>query len=294
MTMKLSVLMSVYGKETADCLRQSLESVAAQSLAADQVVLVEDGPLSEELRATIGHCSAILPLVSLRLPERVGLGAALRAGLNECQGEYVARMDSDDICVPRRFEKQMDFLDAHPEVDVVGGAIAEFDEVPWLPHSLRILPEGGEALLRYARYRTPMNHVTVVARKASLEAAGSYRASRFFQDYHLWARMLALGFRLHNLRDVLVYVRCGNGMHARRGGMAYLKEEISFQSYLRSLGLQSVTGSFLSVLLRGPVRLAPDPVRRLCYRLLLRERARDLQNPLFGVENDLLDTIRPS
>jgi glycosyltransferase involved in cell wall biosynthesis len=292
--MNLSVLMSVYEKETPDCLRQSLESLAAQSLAAGEVVLVEDGPLGKPLYAVIDHFRAILPIVSVPLPEHAGLGAALRVGLERCRGEYIARMDSDDISMPQRFERQMAFLRTHPEVDVLGSAIAEFDQDPAQPHSVRLLPAGGEALLRYARYRTPMNHVTVIARKAAIEAAGSYRASRYFQDYHLWARMLALGCRLHNLPDVLVYVRCGNGMHARRGGYRYLKEEIEFQSYLRGLGLQSAAGAVMNILIRGPVRLAPGRVRGLCYRFLLRGRARNLEGVAPRFERDLINTMPES
>lgn len=277
MPLKLSVLMSVYAGESPDCLRQSLASLGAQTRTADEVVLVEDGPLGEPLQTVIEDCRAALPLASVYLREHSGLGAALRVGLRECSGEFVARMDSDDLSVPRRFERQLAFLEAHTQVDVVGSAIAEFDENPALPHSLRILPAGGEALLRYARRRTPMNHVTVMARKQSLEDAGGYQACRYFQDYYLWARMLALGYRLHNLPDVLVYVRCGNGMHLRRGGFAYLKEEIGFQGYLRDLGLQGAAGACLNILIRGPVRLAPSQVRALCYRFLLRDAARNLE-----------------
>lgn len=292
--MKLSVLLPVYARESAASLRESLESLANQTRPADEVVLVEDGALGEPLNLTIDRFRAVLPIVSVRLAEHGGLGAALRAGLRACRGEYVARMDSDDICVAQRLERQVEFLNAHPEVDVVGGAIAEFDRDPAQPHSVRVLPAGGAALLRYARFRTPMNHVTVMARKASLEAAGSYEAHRHFQDYHLWARMLAQGQELYNLREVLVYVRCGNGMHARRGGLDYLKEEIEFQSYLCELGLQSGVGAVLNILIRGPVRLAPMRLRGLCYRLLLRQRARNLECPLPQAESNLLNTIRPS
>jgi O104-antigen biosynthesis beta-1,3-galactosyltransferase len=291
MPVKLSVLMSVYEGEAPDYLRQSLQSLAAQTHPADEVVMVEDGPLSEPLRAAIDDFRAVLPIVSVPLPQCAGLGVALRAGMHACRGEYVARMDSDDISVPERFERQMAFLRAHPEADVVGGAIAEFDRDPGAPHSVRILPAGGLALLRFARYRTPMNHVTVVARKAAVLAAGNYEDGRNFQDYHLWARMLARGFRLRNLREVLVYVRCGNGMTARRGGLAYLKEEIEFQNYLRALGLQSAAGTLVNILIRGPVRLAPDRLRSLFYRSLLRDRARSAGGPHAGSKAEWSRTL---
>jgi glycosyltransferase involved in cell wall biosynthesis len=268
--MKLSVLMSIYNRESPANLCQCLDSLVVQSMPADEVVLVEDGPLSDPLRATINVYRKVLPIVSLPMPMPVGLGAALRAGLYSCRGEYVARMDSDDISVPDRFLKQVSFLDRHREVDVVGGVIAEFEQDCSTPRSIRILPAAGRALRRFAMSRTPMNHVTVVFRKASVVAAGNYESCKGFEDYHLWARMLTLGYQLHNLDDVLVYVRCGNGMQSRRGGLAYLKNEIEFQSFLRKMGLVNPAGYFKNILMRGPIRLAPDSIRALCYTLFLR------------------------
>ena len=272
--MNLSVLMSVYGKELASNLCQCLDSLAAQSLPADEVVIVEDGPLTPALKATIDAYRRLLPIVSLRLPENIGLGAALRVGLYACRGSYVARMDSDDISLPERFAKQVEFLNANPAVDVVGGAIAEFQQDCSAPDSIRLLPASGSAIRRLARSRTPMNHVTVVFRKASVVAAGNYESCRGFEDYHLWARMLALGYRLHNLQDVLVYVRCGKGMSRRRGGLAYLWTEVSFQSFLRKMGLLDMAGSLLNILTRGPVRLAPNALRAVLYRIFLRRSPR--------------------
>jgi O104-antigen biosynthesis beta-1,3-galactosyltransferase len=278
--MKLSVLMPVYYKESPAYLRQSLDSLAMQSLAADEVVIVEDGPLGEQLDAVIAEYRKILPIVSLRLPVQSGLGAALSAGLHLCQGEYVARMDSDDICVPERFEKQMSFLDTNHEVDVVGGAIAEFAEDVSLPHSIRRLPATGSALRRFARSRTPMNHMTVVFRKASVVAAGNYEPCQGFEDYHLWARMLMLGYSLYNMKEILVYARSGNGMQGRRGGLAYLKGEIGFQAFLRRMGLLGAPEAIWNILMRGPIRLAPESIRAQCYRLFLRDSPAAVQRML--------------
>jgi glycosyltransferase involved in cell wall biosynthesis len=234
------------------------------------VVIVEDGPLGAPLNATIDAYRKILPIISLALPVHAGLGAALRAGLYACQGEYVARMDSDDICVPNRFQKQVEFLENNWEVAVVGSAIAEFEQDRLAPRSIRILPAAGQDLRRFARFRNPMNHMTVVLRKSSVVASGNYESCQGFEDYHLWARMLTLGYRLQNMDDILVYVRCGKGMQDRRGGLAYLKGEIEFQSFLRKMGLVDAAGSFINILARGPIRLAPNAVRSLCYNLFLR------------------------
>jgi hypothetical protein len=189
-------------------------------------------------------------------------------------------MDSDDICVPERFQRQVSFLESNREVDVVGSAIAEFEEDCAAPRSIRLLPAAGQALRRFAKSRTPMNHMTVVFRKASVVAAGNYETCQGFEDYHLWARMLTLGYRLHNMNDILVYARCGNGMQGRRGGLSYLIEEIEFQSFLRKMGLLDAAGSFLNILMRGPIRLAPDSIRSLCYSLFLRTPPTSIQRTL--------------
>jgi hypothetical protein len=103
-------------------------------------------------------------------------------------------------------------------------------------------------------------------------AAGSYQSFHGFEDYHLWARMLTLGYRLHNIEEILVCVRVGNGMQGRRGGYGYFKREIAFQSYLRKIGLLSVTEYIGNMLLRAPIRLTPEFMRALCYKMFLRKK----------------------
>lgn len=268
--MKLSVLMSVYQKESPEFLRQSLESLAAQTVQADEVVIVKDGPLGAALDAAIDSWRGKLPIVTARLEKNAGLGPALNAGLRQCRGDLVARMDADDICVRDRIEKQLAFLEQNPEADVVGGAIGEFHSDCEKIESVRRMPCSAEALDKAARWRNPLNHMTVMFRKASVLAAGSYQACPGFEDYDLWARMLMRGGRLHNLQDVLVYVRCGNGMQRRRGGLPYLQEESALQHRFLKMGFLSRGQFLLNLIARAPVRVAPVSFRAAFYRLLLR------------------------
>ena len=270
--MKLSVLMSVYAKESATFLRDCLHSLATQTHPAEELVLVEDGPIGDELRHVIEHFRDRLNIRSVLLPSNAGLGEALRQGLEACRGEFVARMDTDDICAPERFERQLQFLEEHPEVDVVGTAIAEFDTDWMAPHSVRRLPARGEELLRIARMRTPLNHQTVIFRRESVMAAGSYQSCQGFEDYHLWARMLVAGAGLYNLPEPLVYARCGNGMQKRRGGWAYMRREIYAQLLMRKIGMITVLDCLRNIIARSPVRLAPSCVRAFFYRAFLRTR----------------------
>jgi glycosyltransferase involved in cell wall biosynthesis len=269
--MKLSVLMSVYNRESPEFLRESLDSLVAQTLQADEIVIVEDGPLGLGLADVIRNARTALPIVSLPLPAHAGLGLALRDGLNVCRGELVARMDADDICAPERFARQIDFLERNPRVDVAGSAIAEFNEDRHAVKSVRRLPAGSQELLRFAQYRNPLNHMTVMFRRRAVLDAGSYQPCAGFEDYHLWVRMLRRGCELHNLADVLVFVRCGNGMQQRRGGFSYFLQEVEFQRFLHSSGLLALSACARNILLRAPIRMAPAFVRSFCYEHFLRE-----------------------
>lgn len=269
--MKLSVLMPVYHKESSTYLRQCLESLAFQSLPADEIVIVEDGPLGRPLDAIIAAYKKDLPIVSLALPAHVGAGPALRAGLFVCRGEYVARMDSDDISFRERFQRQVKFLDSNREIDVLGSAIEEFGGNSDVPRTIRRLPASGRELMRFAQLRNPLNHMTTMFRKDSVLSAGSYQPSPGFEDYHLWARMLMRGHCLHNMDDTFVYVRCGNGMQGRRGGLAYLKQDVAFQLFLCKMGLTTAPGCIRNIAMRTPIRLAPTFVRSICYKLFLRD-----------------------
>jgi glycosyltransferase involved in cell wall biosynthesis len=262
--------MSVYHKESAAFLRQSLDSLVAQTIQADEVVIVRDGPVGADLEAAIHDYFGRLPIVAVELDRNAGLGPALSTGLTQCRGHLVARMDADDICLPDRFARQLAFLDQNPDVDVVGGAIAEF-HTDWTKiQSIRRMPSTPERLAKAAKRRNPLNHMTVMFRRASVIAAGNYQSRPGFEDYDLWARMLMNGRRLCNLEDVLVHVRCGNGMQQRRGGFQYLQDEGALQHRFMKMGFISRPQFLLNLATRAPVRVAPVFVRAAIYRLALR------------------------
>jgi glycosyltransferase involved in cell wall biosynthesis len=270
---RLSVLMSVYSKELPECLGQALASLVEQTVPADEVVIVKDGQLGRGLEDTIAEFQDILPIRTLQIEKNVGLGRALNAGVLECSAETIARMDSDDVCAPDRFERQLNYLRCHPEVDLIGGAIGEF-ETDWKQlQGVRSVPEGGQLLSRTARSRNPMNHVSVMFRRSAVLAAGNYQTLMGFEDYFLWARMIMARSQIANLPEILVYVRCGSGMQARRGGLRYVKEELRFQWLLRKIGFLSNWQCALNILIRTPVRFAPTTLRAKFYNAFLRTTA---------------------
>lgn len=264
-----SVLIAVYDKEQPSYLRQSLDSIFNQELPPDEVVLVEDGPLNEELKAVIHEYGKKLKIVKLK--ENKGLGLALRKGLDHCSYDIVARMDSDDIAKPKRFRKQMVWMVEHPETDVLGSWVEEFKDTPNNVVSIRKVPENSGELLRFSRKRNPMNHPSVMFRKQRVLNAGGYRDCPLFEDYDLWVRMLQNGAIFHNLQESLLWFRLSSQLYSRRGGRHYIRKEIAFQKQMHREGHISCGRMMLNILIRTTMRALPERWRKYGYLFFLRK-----------------------
>lgn len=271
--MKFSLLLSVYRNDSPCHLYQALFSVwDEQIVKPDQIVLVKDGPLTQELNTEIeSWCNKLgFVLKVVPLSKNVGLGRALSHGLRECAHEWVARFDSDDISHPLRFKKQLDYIKLHPRVDIVGAWIAEFENEYHRTHAYRRLPVEHSHISSFAKKRNPFNHMTVMYRKDKVFDAGSYQDNYLYEDYALWVRMINNGAVTANIPEVLVYARTGNGMEIRRGGIKYAKSEILAQLGFYQLGFINKRQFYTNLLLRVPIRLIPGKIRKLIYRKLLR------------------------
>jgi glycosyltransferase involved in cell wall biosynthesis len=124
----ISILMSVCFRDRADHLLAAMRSLVDQERPADEVVLVEDGPLDVVLSGLVEEFRSALQIKSVRLPENLGLGAALSEGLQHCSHELVARMDSDDVSLPPRLRRQAHQFDLYPRLDVLGSFAKEIDD----------------------------------------------------------------------------------------------------------------------------------------------------------------------
>jgi glycosyltransferase involved in cell wall biosynthesis len=264
--------MAVYNKENPEYLRQSFDSILNQTLPAKELVLVCDGPLTASLDALIdayaGRHKDFFRVI--RLKEHAGLGPALREGLIHCGYEYIARMDSDDISRPDRCEKQLACMQER-RLDLCSGTIAEFTDNPEAIFARRVLPVQHEALVRFARRRSPMNHPCVMFRRSKVMDAGNYRNMFQFEDYDLWIRMIQQGARLGNLPETLLYVRIGQRMYRRRGGFNYAKAIACFWQTVYRQGFINLFEFFLVITSRIAVSLFPGVLRAGFYRLWLRE-----------------------
>lgn len=269
--MGFSVLMSVYKKEKPEYLAEALESILGQTLAPDEIVLIEDGPLTAELTGTIEKYRKRHPhFVTYRFKENVQLGRALAKGVKLCSHELIARMDTDDIAVADRFERQYRYMTEQEDVAVCGGWMEEFNDAGTY-FKVKRMPESGGALRRYARYRNPLNHMTVMFRKTEILAAGNYRHFPGLEDYDLWSRVLAGGKKLYNMPCVLVRMRTNDGVYGRRGGKEYFIQYKRLRGEQRRLGLLGRREYMTAIILTAGMTLQPACFRKIMYRGILRK-----------------------
>jgi glycosyltransferase involved in cell wall biosynthesis len=258
-----TLLLPVYHGDRLDFLREAYRcAVIDQILQPTHVVIVRDGPVSEDVDAFLDTVESEGATV-VRLSENGGLSAALNAGLDVVTTEIVARADADDICLPRRFSTQIPMI--QQGLDVVGSAIEEFETNPDAPGVVRPRRTDPGGLAKFARFETPLFHPTVTFRKSAVLAVGGYPELPYLEDYLLWSRMIVAGKRLGNSPEVLVRFRSGAGSYARRGGTRLLRSEIELQKQFLHTGFTTRTQFVRNVVLRGAYRLTPQWIRRTVY-----------------------------
>lgn len=270
-----SLLMSIYKGENPAFFDQAMRSLwDVQTLKPSEVVLVEDGDLDNGLYEVLDFWESRLgsKFIRVRLSKNQGLGVALNAGLEHCNFEYVARMDTDDICAEDRFEKQMKFLFDNSGVDVLGGQIEEFEDEVGDLNRLRVLPTSHEDVVKFAKLRCPFNHPSVVYKRDVIRASGGYRSVHLYEDYDLWVRLIQKGVVVANLPDVILYMRSGKNMFSRRGGADYVVSEFNAQLSFYRIGFLSIFQLVNNLAFRIPVRLLPNFVRGFLYEKMLRNK----------------------
>lgn len=271
-----SVCTSVYKNDKTEYVRVALDSMLVhQSVKPSEIVLVQDGPVPNELASLLQEYEDKYPSVMhiIRLEKNGGLGNALKLGVENAQYGICARMDSDDICLPDRFEKQLVYLDAHPEVDIVGGQMTEFIDAPDNIIGRRDVPLTNEEIYEYMKSRCALNHVTVMFRKEAVLKAGNYQDWFWNEDYYLWVRMMKAGCKFANIPDVAVNVRSGADQYARRGGKKYFDSEIGIKKLMLNEGMISKTQFAINYVERFIIQLLlPNSVRGWVFRTFARKK----------------------
>lgn len=201
--------------------------------------------------------------------ENKGLGFALNFGVNKCRYDIIARMDTDDIASPDRFEKEILCLQ-EKKVDFVGSNTLEFIDTIDNVQSVRIMPENNDDIIKYSKTRNPFIHPSIMTYKSVILEAGNFRNYYLCEDYDMWTRIIKKGYKSYNIQENLVYMRVGKDFYKRRGGIKYCKALVSFKKELYREGYMTrreyIKTKYATVL----VSLMPGFIREFLYKKVLR------------------------
>jgi len=271
--MNFSVLLSLYHKENPIAFEECFQSIwIDQTIKPNEIVLVLDGPIGEQLNQCVKKWQNIIGnnLKIIPLSQNIGLGKALNKGLEQCSNNWIFRMDTDDICKPDRFEKQIQFIKDNPNVVLFGGQVLEFENELYDSQVLKTVPTTHDEIRLFSQKRCPFNHMTVAYKKSIILEVGGYQHHLFMEDYNLWLRILSSGYQVANIPDVILFARVGNGMHARRKGYQYIKSEKQLLNLKKQLKLQKPMHANMLFLVRSLFRLMPSSLLGKIYNTFLR------------------------
>lgn len=269
--------MPLYFKENPEHLKSSLRSVIEQTVAPREIVLVREYDLPEELQKEVDDFLSANGPVEIRIchnPELKGrgLGAVLAYGIEQCRFPLIARMDSDDISLPDRFERQLAVFDRFPETAVVSGTIAEFANDPETVTCFRSLPETPDEIVRFARYRSPFNQPAVMFRKQAVISVGNYNNSlKRCEDYDLWFRLLLAGYQGRNVKEPLVLYR-SSGMVQRRADEAHMGAYDALRKRMYAAGFVNFVQCYGSIALHRMLQGMSGGMQQRFYQHFLRVR----------------------
>ncbi len=269
--MKFSLLMSIYHKEKAEYFNRCMKSIwDEQTIKPSEIILVKDGSLTNELDEAIDKWKEYLGDIFKVIPleKNLGLGEALNIGLKHCSFELVARMDTDDIAVPNRFQKQLEVFKNKSKMDICSSWVGEFEDNEKEIISYRKVPKTHQEIAKFAKRRNPLNHPAVMYKKSSLLKAGGYLPMLWFEDYYLWVRMLLNNSKFYNIQEPLVMMRAGYGQLQRRSGRDYLIAEFNFLKKLYEIGFLNKKEFIENLFLRAIVRVLPKNLIKLIYKKL--------------------------
>lgn len=268
----LSVLMSIYNKEKPEYVDKCFKSLLRQTEKADEWVVVEDGPLTDEMYELLDDYQQKYPGLIKRVPlkKNRGLGLALKAGVPECKNELIARMDTDDIARPDRFEKQLNEFYNNPSLDICGSHIIEFERDIKNILSKRKVPINHNEIVKYQKTRSAFNHMTVMYKKSSVLKAGNYEHCPLMEDDMLWVRMILSGAVCSNIDDFLVYARTGTAMIERRGGWEYYKKYKNAKKKIKETGFINEIDFLKAIIPQFIVCMMPKKLRLWFFTNILR------------------------
>lgn len=269
---KYSVLLSVYKNDNPEYFDFALESMINQSLKPSQIVIVEDGSLTDALYKVIDDKVKQNPNLYciVELNKNMGLGLALQEGIHHCKYEWIFRMDADDYSDNKRCEKQLAAAERE-NADIIGCDVNEFIDDPNNIIAHRVFPEKHLDIYKFGKRRTPFCHPGVLMKKSQVLEAGNYQDAYLHEDFDLFSRMLNQGRKGYTVKEPLVSMRISEDFYSRRGGYKYLKSLLKFNYKQLKCGWMGVNDFVVRSAANTVFCLMPNFLRNKLYRKVLRK-----------------------
>ncbi len=264
-----SVVLTVYAGEKPENFETSIKSLLVQTKVSNDIVIVCDGPLTDSLDAVLEKYKSLENINVVRLEENHGSGYATQKGLDATKNEVVARMDSDDISVETRMEKELCAINSG--LDLVAGWISEFDVDPSSPFSVKVMPHGFDNIVKYSKKRNPFCNVTLMYKKTKILAVGGYADLMYNEDYTLGIKCLQANYKCDNLQEVLVNVRANRDQIKRRGNKNVRKNVKNLRKYMLKTKYINVFQYLWYNFLTDAFCLLPSFAKRFAYKKFLRK-----------------------
>lgn len=268
---KFSVLLNVYAKDKPAWIKQALDSVLSNTIPPTEVVIMVDGPVGKDIQAVLDETVKNKTVRVLSHPVNIGRGAALGYAVPKCKYELIALMDADDVSRKDRFEKELALFEADKDLAVVGGQVQEVDANTFDFREVRNVPLSHYDIKQYLKTRMPFNNPTIMFKKSAVLNSGNFKAFKLLEDYYMWARVIAKGYKTANVHDVVVDMRVDPALYGRRGGWHYFHMNKMLFDEMKKLGLLSFKDYYYTLSVRFVVQvLMPNWMRSMFYKKALR------------------------
>lgn len=231
---RITVLIGIFNCSTT--LVEALDSLMCQTYKEFKVILCDDGSNDDTLSVAMNYARQHDNIIVIQNEHNMGLNYTLNHCLEYADSEYVARMDGDDISLPTRFEKEIEFLDTHPQYAIVSSPMICFDE----KGDFKAGKGNGEVSKRDFLYGSPICHAPSMIRTEALKKVGGYAVDKRLlrvEDYNLWMRMYAAGYRAYILAEPLYKMRDDRNAKRRRNWRSRKNEMYAMRTGFRLLGL---------------------------------------------------------
>ena len=280
MALPITCILPVYIGVGTDEFTRAYRSIAHQTAQPEEILVVLDGPVQDGVESFLdAHAGPQLTVV--RFEKNRGVAEAMNDALPLARNRWVARHDADDIMMPDRLEKQWPVV-SKGEYAAVGGAILEFEGTPDHVVRVRRLPSEPEEIASYAKINSPLNNPTVILDKDAVADVGGIRNVLFMEDYDLFARLIAAGYSLRSLDEVLTLQHAPESMFDRRTDPRLASAEKTMQRNLVALGLIGRPRALFNYVARQLFRSLPRPLLKLAYSVLF-HRPAALDEPITEV-----------